>query len=155
MVIERIVNNNNQKTWESKEMTYRNFIYHFREACAVVDTILGATLFLFGLSLLALQQFTTTAQGHTLFFSLGGLPVWSTFFTGVGLSLLVLVGWHERPSVWVTLIIKHTANFCYSLITLSLALSASPNTTTYVILAVLSYFSSLYDHRSEERGDNN
>ncbi len=130
-------------------MIIRNPKYILYASTELIDSLLSAILFFLGLFMMFPSKHIDPAAGD-LFNSLGGLGSWGGFFSFVGLAQIIRIGYPTKPNYIISEIIKHTVNFCYSLIALSLLFKYpfSPHSITYGALAIFSFFSaSRFDPR--------
>ena len=123
-------------------MPFRNPKYIIYASTELLDSLLAAILLFLGFFMLFPSPHIDPATGN-IFSSLGGLDKWGGFFSLVGLSQLIKIAYPTKPHYIITEIIRHSVNFCYSLIALSLLFKypLSPHSATYALLAIASFFS--------------
>lgn len=131
-------------------MPFRNPKYIYYGNLDILDLALAAILLWFGLTLVLPTLHIDQTTGSELLIVGGGVKNWGWFFCVTSLATITRLFWPTKPNRYITNIIKTTTNFCYTIISWSLLLHYPflPETTTYVLLAGFSWFSTLrYDQR--------
>ncbi len=122
-------------------MPFRNPRYIYFASITHIELLLAVILILTGLAFV-LPQEHFNQEGSKLFEIIGNVKMWGALFCATGASTLLRVWWYKKPNWIITEILRHTTNFLFSMLSISMMLAYPmlPWTATYICLAASAWF---------------
>ncbi|MEI2780953.1 MAG: hypothetical protein V9H25_06680 [Candidatus Competibacter sp.] len=122
-------------------MPFRNPKYIYFASITHIELLLAVILILTGLAFV-LPAEHINQEGSKLFQILGNVRAWGLLFCATGTGTLIRIWWNKKPNWLVTEILRHTTNFLFSMLSISMLLAYPllPWSATYLCLAVSAFF---------------
>lgn len=132
-------------------MPFRNPRYIYFASITHIELLLAVILILTGLAFVLPQEHFNQA-GNKLFGVIGNVKIWGALFCSTGSATLLRIWWYKKPNWIITEILRHTTNFLFSMLSISMALAYPmlPWTATYICLAAAAFFSAARFDRREQ-----
>lgn len=131
-------------------MKIRNFRYIYFSSITQTEILLAVILILTGIAFVLPQEHFNQA-GNNLLNIDKNISLWGSVFCMTGAASLIRIWWHKKPNWVLTEILRHTTNFLYSVLSLSMlaAYPFLPWTSTYITLAIAAFFCAVRFDRRE------